>query len=331
MNTVREKRIINLNSENAIKNNGTFLSNVSFNFSNVYDTDEQVISLSGGLMSAEIPVSFYSLNYTNNVLNYCLEDHGILEYYTITITPGFYDYDTLFSEMSAKFLVNSHHFTMTLNETTGKMTFTHTGTKTFYSIVYNGSTCFSLLGFEDMDYLATGDILNAPFLLDLLGTRKLKIMCHEFAGNNKDSVNSSTNQLVATVPVNQPPYGLILYSNFSNEYGNLQINNISTINIQILSELGQFINFNNTNWSMTFVLYIDRQLKNKTYNYLDNYLEVLPKYTNPTIDENVPQQTEEISDLPQIPVDEQYSEEPNVEESSLDNIEKDEELKLLLQ
>lgn len=323
--TMREKRIINLNSENSIKNNGTFLSNVSFNFSSVYDIDENVISLSGGLMSAEIPVSFYSLNYTNNILKYCLEDHGVLEYYTIIITPGFYDYETLFTEMKNQFLVNSHHFEMTLNETTGKMTLTHTGTKTFYSIVYNGSTCFSVLGFDDFDYLATNDVLNAPYLLDLLGTRKLKIMCQEFAGNNKDSVNVSTNQLVATIPVNQPPYGLILYSNFSNEYGNLQINNISTINIQILSELGQFINFNNTNWSMTFVLYIDRQIKVKAYNYLDTYMENLPKYQDY---QELPQSEENVQNQP----DEQYLEDnTDVQESSLDNIAKDEELNLLLQ
>ena len=46
MTTIRERRIINLNSQNATQNNGSFLSNVTFNFSNIYTLEDNVISLS---------------------------------------------------------------------------------------------------------------------------------------------------------------------------------------------------------------------------------------------------------------------------------------------
>jgi len=325
MTTIRERRIINLNSQNATQNNGSFLSNVSFNFSNIYTLEDNVVSLSGGVLSAQIPVSFYSVNYTNNVLRYAMLIGGILNYYTITITTGFYDYQTLFDEMHLQFQANSHNFVLTLNENNGKMNFHHQGTGDFISIIYNGSTCFSILGFGKQDYLATAENLTAPYPLDLLGIRALKIMCPEFSTNNKDSVNLATTQLIETIPVDQPPYGIIMYSNSNNEYGNLQTQNISTINIQILSELGDFVNFNNTNWTITLVLLIDRIFKVNLINNLDSALSatIIPRITE--------QPTEIVAE--DFPIEEQTSEfvdEEQPTESSLDQFTEDEDLNLLL-
>lgn len=333
MTTIRERRIINLNSQNAIQNNGSFLSNVTFNFSNIYTMEDNVVSISAGLLSAQIPVSFYSVNYTNNVLKYGMIVGGTLNYYTITMTTGFYDYSTLFTEMKNKFSVNGHNFVLTLNDNTGRMNFHHQGGGDFHSIVYNGSTCFSILGFEKMDYLAILENLEAPHPLDLLGIRALKIMCPEFSSNNRDSVNLSTTQLIEMIPVDQPPYGLILYSNSSNEYGNLQTQNISTINLQILSENGDFVNFNNTNWTITLILLIDRMFKVNLINNLDNVLSTIPllrETEQPAqfrlgSDEEPEILAEEFSP---IEANQQPDEEP--EESSLDKFTEDEDLKILL-
>lgn len=335
MTTIRERRIINLNSQNATQNNGSFLSNVSFNFSNIYTLEDNVVSLSGGVLSAQIPVSFYSVNYTNNVLRYAMLIGGILNYYTITITTGFYDYQTLFDEMHLQFQANSHNFVLTLNENNGKMNFHHQGTGDFISIIYNGSTCFSILGFGKQDYLATAENLTAPYPLDLLGIRALKIMCPEFSTNNKDSVNLATTQLIETIPVDQAPYGIIMYSNSNNEYGNLQTQNISTINIQILSELGDFVNFNNTNWTITLVLLIDRIFKVNLINNLDSALSatIIPRITEqPT--EIMADQFRLGSGMNEVdfPIEEQTTEfvdEEQPTESSLDQFTEDEELKLL--
>lgn len=336
MTTVKERRIINLNSQNAILNNGSFLSNVSFNFSNIYTVEDDVISLSGGLLSAQIPVSFYSVNYTCNVLKYCIDIAHVLTYYTITITTGFYDYQSLFIEMDTQFKANGHNFTLTLNENSGKMTLKYNGVNTFTSIIYNGSTCFSILGFGKMDYLATSNILIAPYPLDLLGIRSLKIICPEFATNNRDSVNLSTTLLVESIPVDQPPYGLIMYSNSNNDFGNLQTLNISSMNIQILSENGDFVNFNNANWTMTFVLFIDRLFKVKLVNNLNSVMMDMPRI--PKIQNEVPQQNvseEEFIPEEQIVTEEEFIPEEQIvteepEESSLDAMNDDEELQLLM-
>jgi hypothetical protein len=283
-------------------------------------------------------VSFYSVNYTNNVLKYSMIIGGVLSFFTITITTGFYDYQTLFDEMHLQFQANSHNFVLTLNENTGKMNFHHQGTGDFNSIIYNGSTCFSILGFGKQDYLATAENLTAPYPLDLLGIRALKIMCPEFSTNNRDSVNLATTQLIETIPVDQPPYGIIMYSNSNNEYGNLQTQNISTINIQILSELGDFINFNNTNWTITLVLLIDRIFKVNLINNLDNVLSatIIPRQfqsLEPT--EIVADQSRLGSGMNEVdfPIEEQPTEfidEEQPTESSLDQFTEDQDLNLLL-
>jgi hypothetical protein len=173
-------------------------------------------------------------------------------------------------------------------------------------------------------------------------------MCPEFSTNNRDRVNLATTQLIETIPVDQAPYGVIMYSNSNNEYGNLQTQNISTINIQILSELGDFVNFNNTNWTITLVLLIDRIFKMNFINNLDNALSatIIPRISSGIDVEQKPENLAEefpIDTIPlavgdrggrgaQLPTENQQFEMENEEptESSLDQFNEDEDLKLLM-
>ena len=65
-----ESRIININSSNAsIKNNSTFNSDVVFKFPGLVKANQDYIKkFQFQLLDACIPVSFYNVNYTNNVL-----------------------------------------------------------------------------------------------------------------------------------------------------------------------------------------------------------------------------------------------------------------------
>ena len=127
-----------------------------------------------------------------------------------------------------------------------------------------------------------------------------------------------------------------MFSNSNNEYGNLQTQNISTINIQILSESGDFVNFNNTNWTIVLVLLIDRNIKTNFISRLDNTLSIstIPQITEQSseiVAEDFPNEAIPIGDEEQVeqPVENLDEEQPI--ESSLDQLNEDEELKLLLQ
>jgi len=119
----KEKKIININSQDAtIKINGTFLSELTFSFPNIVSQNEEIEYLEGGLESAVFPVSFYVVNYSNNIFSYTIFHLGVYTDYSITIPVGNYDYKTLFTAMHTAFTANGHNFVLTLNEINGIMT-----------------------------------------------------------------------------------------------------------------------------------------------------------------------------------------------------------------
>lgn len=256
---IKEKKIININSNDAtIFRNSSFLSDLTFSFPNILSRDDDVEFLEGGLESAVFPVSFYIINYSNNIFNYTINHHGVYTDYTITIPVGNYDYRTLFTEMTTLFNANGHSFTLTLNETSGIMTMEYhpISGRVFYRINHSLSTCFRVLGFDyKTDYFPTANILLAPFALNLLGIKKLKIYCPQFSSSNLDTTNYATTTLISTVINDQPPWGQINYYNNTGDAGSkLRVFEMNNIDIRVTDEYGALVNFNNCDWSMTFVL-----------------------------------------------------------------------------
>ena len=90
MITIEDSVIINLNSNNASSLNGTFLSNLVWTTNGVLKDESNIMYCTISVANAQIPVSFYSVNYTNNVLNYTIASAD----YSITITVGNYNSDT---------------------------------------------------------------------------------------------------------------------------------------------------------------------------------------------------------------------------------------------
>lgn len=256
---LKEKKIININSNDAtIFRNSSFLSDLTFSFPNILSRDDDVEFVEGGLESAVFPVSFYIINYSNHILSYTIFHLAVYTNYTITIPVGNYDYKTLFTTMHTLFDANGHNFVLTLNETNGIMTMEYkpTSGRVFYSINHTSSTCFRILGFDyNTDYFPVANILTAPFALNLLGIKKLKIFCPQFSSSNLDTTNYATTTLISTVINDQPPWGQINYYNNTGETGSkLRVFEMNNIDIRITDEYGALVNFNNCDWSMTFVL-----------------------------------------------------------------------------
>ena len=82
------------------------------------------------VMSAQFPVSFYVINSTNNVLK-VVSGSNFLGY-TLTLTNGNYNLNTLITEINSKF--SSVGFpsnpTITQNKSTGKLTFAFSSNNT---------------------------------------------------------------------------------------------------------------------------------------------------------------------------------------------------------
>ena len=93
-NTYDETILINLNSKDAIKNNGSFLSDVYFNFKNIIKELDDVLEIQVTVSNAQIPYSFYNVNVYNNILAGTYNATP----FTLTLTRGNYNATNLISE-----------------------------------------------------------------------------------------------------------------------------------------------------------------------------------------------------------------------------------------
>lgn len=269
---IREKRLISLNSNNATTyNNGSYLSNVSFDFFSILSQSDDILYVEGGVQSAQIPCSFYNIDITNNVFSYTVG--GIA--YNIQVPPGNYNYSSLVSQMTTLFAINGHTFTFALNRNSNILTMTLTSAGTWNNIL--PSSIYYILGFnKNVTTPITANTITFPNLFDLLGQKKLKIFSDNLAIDSVDSVGNATNNLIEILSVNQPGFGLLIYNNLDSCYGHLRTSYLSTIDIQIKDELGNYINFNNVNWTMTIVLIVYKELKvtQKTIDGITNEIQV---------------------------------------------------------
>jgi hypothetical protein len=69
---------------------------------------------------------------------------------------------------------------------------------------------------------------------------------------------------VALIPVDQPSFGLIVYENKSNSKYTLRTETLDEIDIIILDQNNNLINFNNINWQLTILLEITREVEQQS-------------------------------------------------------------------
>ena len=87
-----KNKLITLNSKYGIQNNGTYKSNLLFNFKNLLSDEQHMLKSEVIVLNAQIPVSFYVINEYNNVLT--ISGSGILTT-SITVDTGNYNANTL--------------------------------------------------------------------------------------------------------------------------------------------------------------------------------------------------------------------------------------------
>lgn len=299
MDIISERRLISLNSEDATEYfNGTFLSNLMFNFTDVLKDERNILYVEGGIYNCQIPCSFYAINYTNNVLFYSLNSIS----FSVTVPVGNYNFTNFASQLVSKFLVNGHVLVITIDKTTGVITFTNsTGTLNYFS--ETGSTLWRVLGFEtgSGNFNATANVITPPYLLNLLGIKKLKIYSNALGINSLDSKSSITNTLIDTLGVNTPAYGLLTYDNQQAIYSKLKQKTINQIDIQIKDEKNDFVNMNNTDWSITLALIIYRKLET-TNTDLQELIDVLGNIVPILEDNTTIQNNTETEGIEQEPI-----------------------------
>lgn len=255
MNYIIENKLITLNSNEGVKLNGEYLSQINFNFIDILKDEEDILYKELGLLSAEIPVSFYNINVNNQVLYYTINNIQ----YNLTIPEGNYNATNFITEFQTQFNNGGHTHTivLTFSKITGKLTFTKSG---IYDVIFNSinSTLYEVLGFLKDENYTISSTYTAPHLLNLLGVKKIKIKTN-LSLHNYDSNGHTSGNLLHTLSVNKPSYSLIDYQN--NHLGLNRIFNkiINEIHIEMRDENNNLIDFNNTYWTLTLILNIYRK------------------------------------------------------------------------
>lgn len=249
-----ESRLINMNSANAlIKNNGTYNSDVVFKFPGLVKPEQYITGIQFQLLDAQLPVSFYNINYTNNTLNYQLSSVN----YTITADVGNYNFNSLATQLVAKFLANGHIFTIKINKQNGIITIETPET----NFILQVSSMFPVLGLLLSNHISSSFSLTADYPLNLLGITKIKIQSVNLSSYNADSSNSGNSNNIGLIPVDQPSFGLIVFENKSSSKFDLRNNQIDEIDLQITDQNNNLINFNNIDWNLTILIETTREVE----------------------------------------------------------------------
>jgi hypothetical protein len=306
MTTYIDTKIVCLTSQSAnIKYNDTFLSNMRYNLGTIFKNDNETIHRQVQILSAQIPYSFYVVNYTNNTIVF--KGNEDPSFTTATIPVGNYNANSLITTLVNIFDIDfAMTVTITLSSINGTITITRpTGEFTLSS----DSTCLEILGFQkSTTYVSDSSVLTSPHPLNLLGIKNLQVRCGNLLMNNISSVQGGQTTLLCSIPVSAVPFGMIDYT----DKGNLiTVYNadLDDLDIEIIDgETGQYINFNNQDWCITLAFHTTRLLEGlnrTTFKDLrsDGSL-LLPKLTLPeNLIETKPEKKPEEKQIPELSKD----------------------------
>jgi hypothetical protein len=270
--TFEDTKLITVSSSNGILYNGSYLSDVIFPFLGLLKDDTSIVFSHVDILSAQIPVSFYTIDATNNILNVSI--NGVKQ--IVTISVGNYIASTLVIELAAKLALLSSGIAVTFNNNNGKLSISTSGVT--LSLIYSGSSAWRWLGlnhFSNSNVSISNLGTEFPFPLSLVGIKKLKICSAALSTESIDAYDYTTGFLLQIIPVNAPQFGMV---NFESKYPvktKLKARRIDGIDIQILDENNNYVNFNNVDWSLTIALTITRYIPPKS---LQEFSDIVGNY-----------------------------------------------------
>lgn len=267
-----ENIMITLNSAYGSLQNGTKKSNINFPFIGLLKEESDLLKSYISISNAQLPVSYYTINDTNN---YFLIKRNAGAFESIIIPFGNYNSDSLITTIKALWLATTsgtgNPIDITISAYTGKLSFSFTTPTTItiqipatYPSTGLKNYTNLILGFINTTIYTSATLITAPYPLNLLGVKRLSIKSQKLSVANYSSITNGYTDTVATIPSDVPPYDMIsYYATSETQKSMIKENNIDLIDIQIVDEYNNFIDFNNQDWTITFILTNERITKPK--------------------------------------------------------------------
>ena len=240
--------------------NSTMKSNLVFFFEDPLQIDKNAYEMRLSIVNVQMPISWYLINDTNNMI--------IINNVKYYFKKGNYNINTFITEWANSIGTN---WTVTFDSVTNKISFASKINFTFSDSSNN--SLFPIIGFQSgTTYASTSTfVLVAPFCFNFCGISRLNIKSSTFNLGNLDSYNKSKNRTLATVPISSVGTGYILYHNYTHYTNTFKNHEVSTIDINIMDDFRNFIDFNNQDWSLTLQIDILSEVIQSIDNLEDVY------------------------------------------------------------
>jgi hypothetical protein len=230
--------ISSLNSENGSYKSKLLVSLPNLNFSS---PDIQNVFLS--VLHCEVPNSFYIVNYTNNSL--------VLDGVAYDIQVGNYNANTLITQLISILPVG---FSITYSSINNKFTFTYSSD---FTINASHPSCKinSVIGLGTSDITSTSNSLTLPYVVNFLPIPRINFRTNAFNLQNYNQTDN-TGDVFLALQNNAPQQACINYYNDAQFKFSIVDKTISSFYIHVTNDKGQYINFNNIDWYLTFLIEI---------------------------------------------------------------------------
>lgn len=266
MNLITETKqyFLTPNGASVTKNNGMFNSDITYYIPNFITYESNILYYSVKISHAEIPYSFYIIDETNNQL--------VINNTTMYINVGNYNAYTLLETINQLMADNlAFNIVLSFNENTGKYTLSSDN----YFTISNQTTIYNIIGLDNnfyngvFDFGTTTYILEFSYLVNTSGSKNIYIESNLITNNLSLLNNNCT--ILKSIPVDVPPYGIIMYNNTENIETIIKNRQLDNLIIKLKDDNNKMINFNNINWSITLELKLTKQLTLNTFSFNDYF------------------------------------------------------------
>jgi hypothetical protein len=249
-------RIFNISSKNTSLND-SFKSKLSISLPDL-SFHEKIENIFFSVQHAEIPNSFYVVNYTNNVI--------VINSISYVISVGNYNANTLITAL----VLLLPTYTITYNSITNRYTFSNSSSFTINS----SSSCKSIIGLGNVNEtsILVGSVYNLtlPYSVNFVPLPRINFKSNFFHFNNFNGIDYS-NDLFLSIQNDTNPNSMIHYLNQTGIKFRVEDKNITNFIISITDDEGNYINFNNQDTRISFqidVEYISNINNNLTFSDL---------------------------------------------------------------
>jgi hypothetical protein len=248
-----------------------------------------------GLISAEVPYTFYNVNSNNNTMT-IQQITGALESTTLTanivLPQQNYDTDEMIDTMKELLLAASPPLSFTeftFDEDSNKFTLKHTGTGADIGTVkITASTMKNIMGFTESQLNVAAQSITADHCVNLAGTSSVYVNLPNIGLSNLDS-RGDLNGVVSKLNVNCNPGEYIFYQQTETQYYLISNPKIDFFHLSLTDDDNNLLEMNGGDFSITLSIHFS---KKRTPFTSEEYLQKRPSQT-PAIEEQPKEQPKE--------------------------------------